>query len=166
MSADLSSLLVRRDVEQVVYAACLHLDESRFGAFLELTAEDFRYRITAYSPEIRKQMTWLEHDRAGLAALFELLPKHHVDHAVWFRHAVLSQLVQQAPEQVRALTSLAIYHTQVDVGDAHLTAGESRLFAVGRYHDTLRQVRGRWLLAERNVHLETRQLGIGTHLIV
>lgn len=166
MNHELSSLLLRRDVEQVVYATCLHLDDARFGAFLDLTAEDFRYRITAYSPELRKQTTWLEHDRAGLAALFELLPKHHTNQATWFRHAVLSQLVQQAPEQARALSSLAIYHTQVDVGDAHLTAGATRLFAVGRYHDTLRLSRGRWLLSERTVHLETRKLGIGTHVIV
>jgi methanesulfonate monooxygenase subunit beta len=166
MNTELSSLLLRRDVEQVVYSTCLHLDESRFSAFLELTADDFRYRITAYHPELGKPMTWLEHDRAGLSALFELLPKHHLKRATWFRHVVLAQLVHEAPEQARARSSLAIYHTQVDVGDASLATGASRLFAIGRYCDTLRLVGGRWLLSERDVHLETRQLGIGTHLII
>jgi hypothetical protein len=52
------------------------------------------------------------------------------------------------------------------VGDVHLEAGASKLFVVGRYHDTLRDVAGRWLLAERNVGLETQRLGIGTLLIV
>lgn len=160
------SWTTQREVERVIYGSCLQLDEQRFGAFLDLTTSDFRYRITAYSPEIRKQMVWLEHDRAGLAALFELLPKHHVNHAVWLRHAVIYQTHQETEETVHAVTSLAVYHTQVDVGDAHLEAGSSKLFLVGRYHDSLRRTEGRWLLAERQVRLETRQLGIGTHLIV
>lgn len=166
MSNELSSLLLRRDVEQVIYGAGLHLDESRFSAFLELTTDDFRYRITAYQPELGKPMTWLEHDRAGLTALFALLPKHLLNRATWFRHVVVAQLVLEAPEQAHARSSLAIYHTQVDVGDARLAAGASRLFAIGRYCDTLRLIGGRWLLAERDVHLETRQLGVGTHLII
>lgn len=157
---------LRAAIEDVIYTGCLHLDELRFEAWLELAAPDLRYRITAYSPEIRKDMTWLEHDRSGLSALFELLPRHHVNHAQWLRHAVLYHVVQEADGLVRAVTSLAVYHTAVDVGEAHVEAGGTRIFVVGRYHDRLRLDRGRWLLAERNVRLETRQLGIGTHLIV
>ncbi|HWN69708.1 MAG TPA: nuclear transport factor 2 family protein [Haliangium sp.] len=157
---------LRAAIEDVIYAGCLHLDELRFDAWLELAAPELRYRITAYSPEIRKDMTWLEHDRSGLAALFELLPRHHVDHAQWLRHAVLYHVVQEAHDRVLAVTSLAVHHTAVDVGEAHVEAGDTRIFVVGRYHDRLRLDRGRWLLAERNVRLETRQLGIGTHLIV
>lgn len=157
---------LRAELEDVIYTGCLHLDELRFDAWLEQTAPELRYRITAYSPEIRKEMTWLEHDRSGLAALFELLPRHHVNHAQWLRHAVLYHVAQEAEDRVRAVTSLAVYQTVVDVGDAHVDAGATRIFAVGRYHDRLRLEQGRWLLAERTVRLETRQLGIGTHLIV
>jgi methanesulfonate monooxygenase small subunit len=157
---------LRAALEDVIYTGCLHLDELRFDAWLELAAPELRYRITAYSPEIRKEMTWLEHDRSGLAALFELLPRHHVNHAQWLRHAVLYQVVQEASDLARAVTSLAIHQTVVDVGDAHVDAGATRIFAVGRYHDRLRLDHGRWLLADRTVRLETRQLGIGTHLIV
>ena len=166
MSHAVSRSELRAAVEDVVYTGCLHLDELRFDAWLELTAPELHYQITAYSPEIRKEMTWLEHDRNGLAALFELLPKHHVNHAQWFRHAVLYNVVQEADDRVRVVTSLAVYHTVVDVGDAHIDAGATRIFAVGRYHDRLRLEHGRWLLSERTVRLETRQLGIGTHLIV
>ena len=153
-------------VKDVVYAGILHLDAGRYGAWLELTTSDLRYRITTYSPEIRKEMTWLEHDQAGLAALFELLPKHHTNHAQWFRHAVLYYYSPQEDGTITAVTSLAVYETVQDVGEAHVEAGRSRLFLVGRYHDRLRFERGRWLLSERNVRLETRQLGIGTHFIV
>lgn len=166
MSQTVSRPELRPALEDVIYTGCLHLDELRFDAWLELAAPELRYRITAYSPEIRKEMTWLEHDHRGLAALFELLPRHHVNHAVWLRHAVVYQVVQEADDLARAVTSLAVYHTAVDVGDAHVDAGATRVFAVGRYHDRLRLERGRWLLSERTVRLETRQLGIGTHLIV
>lgn len=160
MSADL-----RAGIEEVLYAGCLFLDELRFANWLELTAAELRYRIQAYSPDIRKQMTWLDHDRRGLAALLEILPRHHVDGAQWIRHVVLYTVTREEPDHVRAVSSLAIFHTVVDVGDSHLEGGSSRLFAVGRYHDRFRREAGRWLLAERTVKLETRQLGIGTHLI-
>lgn len=166
MSETRSRPELRLALEDAIYTGCLHLDEQRFEAWLELAAPELRYRITAYSPEIRKEMTWLDHDRRGLAALFELLPKHHVNHAQWLRHAVVYHVVEEAPDLVRAVTSLAVYHTVRDVGDVHVDAGATRVFAVGRYHDRLRLEHGRWLLAERTVRLETRQLGIGTHLIV
>jgi methanesulfonate monooxygenase small subunit len=110
-------------------------------------------------------MIWLEHDRKGLSALFELLPKHHVNGAQWLRHATVYSVLPEEADTVRAVTSLAIFHTAVDVGDVQLEGGSSRLFAVGRYHDRLRLEAGRWLLAKRVVRLETRVLGIGSHLI-
>ena len=166
MVQSLSKAELRAAIEDVVYTSCLLLDEQQFGAYLELVAPEFRYRITAYSPEIRKEMTWLEHDREGLAALFELFPKHHVNHAQWQRHGVLYQVREDTPTEVRAISSLVVHHTIVDVGDVHVEGGSTSVFAVGRYHDKLRLEQGRWLLTERTARLETRQLGIGTHLIV
>lgn len=166
MAKSYSRAELRAEVEDVVYQSCLLLDQQLFPAFLELVAPEFRYRITAHSPEIRKDMVWLEHDRQGLAALFELFPKHHVNHARWQRHAVLYQVREDGDNQVRATSSLVVHHTVVDVGDVHFEGGTTHVFAVGHYHDTLRLEQGRWLLSERTAHLETRQLGIGTHLIV
>ena len=164
--ADVSPSALRAAIEEVVYAGCLALDESAFSAFLELASDDLRYRITAYSPEIRKDMTWLDHDRNGLVALFELLPKHHVNHADWHRQAVVYTIARTGPTEARAVTSLVVHHTLRDVGDSHVHGGSTSLFAVGRYHDHFRFEQGRWLLTERTVRLETRQLGVGSHLIV
>lgn len=157
---------LRVALEAVVYPGVLQLDERKFDAWLEQTTPDFRYRITAYSPELRKDMTWLEHDRKGLAALFELLPKHHVNGAAWLRHAVLYSTTRESDDEARAVSSLAIYHTLIDTVDAHVEGGSSRLFAVGRYHDRFRLWNGQWLLAEREARLDTRQLGVGSHWIV
>jgi methanesulfonate monooxygenase small subunit len=120
----------------------------------------------AYSPEIRKEMTWLEHDRAGLLALFDLLPRHHVNHAPWHRHAVVYQVIQDEDGSVRTVSSLVVHQTLQDVGDTHVDGGSTNVFAVGRYHDRFRVEQGRFLLTERTVRLETRQLGVGSHLIV
>jgi methanesulfonate monooxygenase small subunit len=157
---------LRAQVEELVYTGCLLQDALEWRAWLELGTAELKYRIQTFSPEIRREMTWLEQDRAGLAALFERLPKHHVDHAQWHRQASVYQVVSAAPDELRAITALAVHHTLVDVGDAHGGSGSTRLFAVGHYHDRFRLEQGRWLLSDRTVRLQTRQLGIGTHLII
>ena len=39
-------------IEELVYRSCLALDEKNFQAYLDLCDENFRYTITAHSPEI------------------------------------------------------------------------------------------------------------------
>jgi methanesulfonate monooxygenase subunit beta len=152
--------------EDLLYRAASHLDDRDWNAWLELTTLDFQYRIGAYSPEIRKQMTWLEHDREGLVALFALLGKHHTDHAQWLRQLTLQHVEQTGRDELQTVCQLVIYATSLDVGDSHVESGSTRLFAVGRYRDRLVRQAGRWLLAERYVQLDTRQVGIGTHNIL
>ena len=64
------SALSREACADVLYRASLALDGADWTGFLNLCAPDFRYQISAYSPEIRRDMIWLDHDRAGLAQLF------------------------------------------------------------------------------------------------
>jgi methanesulfonate monooxygenase small subunit len=157
----------RRSVaEELIYTGVSFLDERNWDAWLSLATPDFHYRIGAYSPEIRKEMTWLEHDREGLRAMFALLGKHHSDHAVWFRQATLQRVTQETEDTLRAVTQFVIFHTAVDIGDVHVESGSTKLFAVGRYYDQINWFDGRWLLADRYVQLDTRQLGIGSHNIV
>lgn len=164
MTIRASGAELRSLIEEVLYRGTIHLDDLEFGAWLDLALPEFRYRIEAYSPEIRKPMLWLDHDRTSLAALIELLPKHHVNGARWHRHVVLYTVNPVADGEVEAVSSLAVFHTALDIGDSHVDGGSSNLFAVGRYHDRFRLQRGHWRLAERTVKLETRQLGIGSHL--
>jgi methanesulfonate monooxygenase small subunit len=162
-AAEPSRAELRAGLDEALHEGLLLLDAGRHGAFLETTTAELRYRVVAYSPDLRREMTWLEHDRAGLAALIELLPRHHVDGAIWQRHAVLQTAVLEAPGRARAVSALALYSTVVDVGDAHVEGGSTHLLAVGRYHDVFREERGQWRLAEREVRLDTRQLGVGSH---
>ena len=79
----------RHQIEELVYRTCLALDDRDFKGFLALCEPGFRYKITAYSPEIRKDLVWLDHDRKGMETLFTNLPRHNSDHAPLTRHATV-----------------------------------------------------------------------------
>src|SRR4029450_3917898 len=71
-----SNMEQRIAIEELVYRSCLAPDARHFKGFLDLCDAPFHYSITAYSPEIRKDMIWLAHDRAGIETLFPNLPRH------------------------------------------------------------------------------------------
>ncbi|HVW29614.1 MAG TPA: nuclear transport factor 2 family protein [Polyangiaceae bacterium] len=166
MSSARSLAELRGALEDVVQRGALALDERRYADWLDLAAPELRYRIAAYSPELRKDMIWLDHDRPGMVALIELLPKHHSGSGDWLRQVVLGAVEADSPSSARAVSSIAVFETAVDVGDSHVDGGSSSLFVVGRYHDRFRLDGERWLLSERTVRLHTRQLGIGSHRFV
>jgi methanesulfonate monooxygenase subunit beta len=62
-----------------------------------------------------------------------------------------------AAEEASIVTALQVFRTQLD-GDA------TELFAVGKIYDRARLVRGAAQLVSRRIQLDTRQLGIGTHI--
>jgi methanesulfonate monooxygenase subunit beta len=151
--------------QNVIYDANLLLNESEYGDWLTLCDADFTYRITAYSPEIRKLMAWLDHDRAGILNLVELLPRHQSDHSRITRHTTVYRIDTEEPSAaadakadtiVHAVSSVAIYRTLLD-------GGTTTLFAIGNYHDRIRIYASAARFAARELRLETRQLGIGTH---
>ena len=54
-------------VKDLIYQSCLVMDDERFDEYLALCTEDYQYKVTAYSPELRKEMVWLEQSRTDLA---------------------------------------------------------------------------------------------------
>src|SRR3954447_12735870 len=147
-----------RKVVELIYRSCLDLDNHDFAGWLDLCAPEFRYTITTYSPEIRKEMVWLDHDREGMEGLFKMLPKHNSDHSPLTRHASV-YLVEHDEGETSAsvVTSLVVYKTQLD-------GGATELFAVGKYFDTVGLESDLPLLPSRSVRLDTRQVGIGSHI--
>ena len=149
---------VDKEVVELIYRSCISLDKGDFAQWLDLCAQEFRYAITTYSPEIRKEMIWLEHDREGMEGLFRMLPKHNSDHSPLTRHAnVYLVEYDEAGKEASVVTSLVVYKTQLD-------GGATELFAVGKYFDTISLEGDATLLTSRNVRLDTRELGIGSHL--
>lgn len=137
------------------------LDDKQFSAYLELCDPAYHYKITAYSPEIRKDMTWLEHDKAGMQALFANLPKHNSDQSPLTRHVCVYTVKEDAAaQQAQVISSLQVFKTAID-------GGATELFAVGKLHDQISLSgmpgAGPKLLA-REVRLQTRMLGFGYHI--
>lgn len=146
----------RQQIEELVYRSCLALDERNFKGFLALCDDGFRYSITAFSPEIRKEMTWLDHDKAGMETLFTNLPRHNSDHSPLTRHVTV-YTVSGAGDRADVVSALQVFRTSLD-------GGGTDLFAVGRYHDTVKLGAGAPTLLKREVKMVTREMGAGYHI--
>ena len=146
----------RRQIEELVYRSCMALDDRDYKGFLALCDPGFRYKVTAYSPEIRKDMVWLDHDRKGMETLFTNLPRHNSDHAPLVRHATV-YTVKVDGQQAEVVSALQVFRTALD-------GGATELFAVARMVDTVKLDNGTPKLAQRLIKMETRQLGFGSHV--
>ena len=148
----------RAVIEELVYKSCLMLDEQKYKDYLDLCDEGFRYTITTRSPEIRKDMVWLDHDKKGMTTLLTNLPRHNSDHSPLTRHAtVYSVAVDESGKEADVVTALQVYKTELD-------GGTTALFAVGKYLDHVSLADGAPKLTKRVVKLDTRMLGIGYHV--
>jgi 3-phenylpropionate/cinnamic acid dioxygenase small subunit len=161
------SLELRLNVSDLIYAGCMALNAENWKAFLETCdPKGFRYRITNYSPEIRREQCWMDRDFKGLKGILDLLPRHNSDHSPLTRHAtVYRTALDEGSGEIHATTQVAIYRTQLDGMNSHFESGRTSLFAIGRYDDRLRvSTDGRPRLAARTVVLDTRQVDIGSHM--
>lgn len=148
----------RTAIEELVYRSCMLLDEHKYQDYLDLCDEDFRYTITTHSPEIRKDMVWLDHDKKGMHTLLTQLTRHISDHSPITRHAnVYSVAVSEGGKAADVVTALQVYKTELD-------GGATSLFAVGKYLDRVNLADTVPRLAKRTVKLDTRMLGIGYHV--
>jgi methanesulfonate monooxygenase subunit beta len=139
-------------VADLVYRSALALDDRNFAAYLELCDPQFEYVVTAYSPELRKDMTWLSVDKPALAALFETLPRHNSDRTPLSRHVTVYLV-----EGTSVVSGLQVFRTALD-------GGVTELYAVGKIFDSVRITDDNPRLLKRHIRLDTRMLGIGTHI--
>jgi len=148
----------RAAIEELVYRSCMFLDSKQFDRYLDLCADAFHYRISAYSPEIGKEMTWLEHDKAGMKLLLNNLPRHNNDHSLLTRHAVVYTVDRdEAAQQAKVVSALQVYRTTLD-------GGATELFAVGKLADVVSVNGDGTKLLRREVKLDTRMFSIGNHI--
>lgn len=151
-------------VRDSIYKACMYKDDMDWEKWLALCDEDFYYAITAFSPEINNDMTYLSGNREDMATMMKMLPKHNTDHSPLKRHcSVYSVEVDKNAGTATAVSSVLVYQTLLDGVNSHVDAGESRVFVVGRYHDKFRLSGDDVKFIERNVKLDTRRLDKGSH---
>lgn len=147
----------RQAIEELIYRSAMALDARDFDGFLGLCDPGFHYAITTYSPEIRKDMTWLEHDHSGMKLLFTNLPKHNSDKSSLTRHVTVYVVTHQDGDTAKVTSALQVFRTTQD-------GGTTELFAVGKLIDLVQLGGPAPTLLDRNVRLETRMLGFGSHL--
>jgi methanesulfonate monooxygenase subunit beta len=148
----------RELVEGVVYKTCMALDDKKFDDYLALCDDAYDYKITATSPEIGRDMTWLQHDKSGMKALFDQLPRHNSDHSPLTRHVTIYSVEHnQDANEADVISALQVFRTSLD-------GGATELYAVGKLYDKVKLNGESAVLVSRNVKLDTRQLGIGHHL--
>ena len=141
-------------VKALVYRSCLALDQDDYSGYLALCAEEMRYQITCYSPEIGKDVILMNHNKAGLAALFETLPDHIKLPGELMRHASVYEIAR-TPNGTMAEVTTSLVTIRTD------PEGLSHVFAAGHYFDTI-EVNGPVpMLSRRNLRLQTRDIGIG-----
>lgn len=151
-------------IKETIYKSCLYLDDLKFKDWLGLCDTDFTYAVTAYSPEIRRDMIYFSGTLQDLNTLVDLLPKHNTDHSPLKRHATVYNVEVGADgKTAEAVTSVLIYQNMLDGINSHIDAGETRLFVVGRYVDKFRLNGGAPKFVKREVRLETRRLDKGSH---
>ena len=148
----------RTAVEELIYQSCMTLDRNDYPGFLGLCDQSFEYKLSAYSPEIRKDMTWLDHNKAEIEDLFNTLPKHNSDHSPLTRNAVVYKVdFDHGRKQANVVTALQIFKT-------NLNGGATQVFAIGKYYDTVALDGEAPTLLKRHVKLDTRDLGWGYHI--
>ncbi len=148
-------MLQYEEIVNFIQKSCWMLDEENFDGFLSLCSKNFQYKITAFSPEINKEMIWMDEDFEGLKNLLVMVPEHLRRLGKFTRHLSIGQTFREKDEII-IHSSFIIIHTDLD--------GKSNIFGVGRYKDKMDSELSKPLLLSREAHLETRDLGIGSHV--
>ena len=137
--------------------SCLLLDAERFDDYLALWSPEGRYRITSWSPDLRKELVLLDLALPEFRQLLENVPNHERMPGTFSRH-VTGPLVERpdGEDTARATSSLLVVRTDLE--------GISSLYAAGKYLDNIDIAHDAARIASREVRLETRQLGTGSHV--
>jgi 3-phenylpropionate/cinnamic acid dioxygenase small subunit len=142
-------------IRELVGQAALALDAEAFDDFLAFCTDDFHYRIRVMSPELGREMIWLEQTRTELEKLFEALPEHLTRPGRLTRQVTVAT-IQSQPPNWQVTSTFSVFHTDFE--------GRTEILAVGRYQDQVTSDAGTMRLSERDVYLDTRDLGIGSHV--
>lgn len=151
-------------VRDTIYRATLALDDQKWDDWLALCDDSFHYSIKAFSPEINVDMTYLQGSLKEMQTLVKLLPKHNTDHSPLKRQTTVYTVdIAEDGKTANAISSFIVYQNMLDGTNSHIDAGESRLFVVGRYIDTLSVDGAKPRFLTREVRLENRRLDKGSH---
>lgn len=133
---------------------CELLDDEKFNDFLDACGADFSYRVTTYSPDLGKEMVWLDHDRGEFEMMIKMLPEHVRTKTKLSRHTTLVKAVKTDSGICQTKSKVAVYQTDLN--------GTSTILAIGHYLDSIDVSESEApKLLNRELRLDTRDLGPG-----
>ena len=144
-------------IRELVQRTAMLLDEEKFDAWLKLFDLEGTYELCAYSPEIRRWMTWQHSDRDALEKMLRDVEEHVRDPARR-RHVVGVPIVELEGERGRVTSHFSLFRTSPE--------GRSSLYMVGCYDDRVIKSSNAWLYVAHKVVLDTRMLDSFTHIPV
>lgn len=149
---------VERQCRDLIQRTCSAMDKLDFETYLAACHEDYDYAIRAYSPEIRRDMTWLGKNLSSMKTLLDMIPKQNRDRTPLTRHFSIVSIERDTETgDVLVRSALQVYRNTLD-------GGEVSVYAVGAYIDRIVLTDDGARLKEREVRLETRSLGNGSHV--
>ena len=153
-------------VREEIYRSISNMDEQKWDDRIDQGADNFTYKCTTYSHEIRKDLTYLMLTKKEMNPYFDLLPKHNSDHSVLRRHATVYTVdLSEDGKTAEAVTSFLISRELLDGENAAMLSGENRLYLTGKYYDTL-SIDGETIkFVQREARVFTRRFDRGTHVI-
>jgi 3-phenylpropionate/cinnamic acid dioxygenase small subunit len=144
------------EIQGLIQQTAKLLDAEDLTGWLNLFDASGEYELTTYSPELRRTLTWWKADHGALQKTLAEVPRHVRDTARRLR-VLTPNVVRIGGDEAYADSPFAVYRTTPE--------GESSLYVVGRYQDTLmRSPSGDWLYRRHHVILDTRMLDAFTHL--
>jgi 3-phenylpropionate/cinnamic acid dioxygenase small subunit len=151
----LDDLVDREAIRELIGQTAARLDAEDLAGWIALFAPEAEYELSAYSREIRADMSWWKTARPDLDRMLEDIPQHVRDSARRL-HIVSPLSIRVEGNRAGARSHFAVLRTLDD--------GETHLYVAGRYEDSLVKAGGRWLYAKHHAILDTRMLETFTHL--
>lgn len=91
-------------IRAAVFRSCVLLDEERFDDYLELWSPNGNYRITSWSPDLRKEIVLLDLDVESYRTLLSNIQFHQHMLGHFSRH-VTGQLIEHDGDGAAKVTS-------------------------------------------------------------
>ena len=132
------------------------LNQERFVDYMNTFADTSVYEMVVRSREIGgKETVWLRLNKQDMMQLLSEVTDQVRDEGERL-HLVSPINLDVSDEEASCLSHFAVFRTS--------TAGESHVYAVGHYEDTLVKRDGQWWYTKHRAVIHTRMLEISTHL--
>ena len=155
---------LKEQVRELIYNTCIDLDDHQWERWHDNCSDNFNYAIRAFSPEIQADIKYHGGDKEYMQSITNMLNKHNSDQSPLRRHCTVYRVEVAADgKSADAISSLAVYQTQLDGINSHVDAGTTSVFLVGRYNDKFVIDGDSIKFEDREVRLDTRRLDKGTH---